>query len=380
MKGKSESCAECVQAHDSTKLGWRTERVTGRKKKKENADGLEKRKITKPGHVRRERANGERMKNNLQTQGRADRSAVVEVGAEKKEAECRPMLSGSAANYKKCEKASRLFLALTALMLVFPLGTNSVFRPEKVPCCPPLHLEEYWHQPPNDRCTTALECNKVIGSSAFRPTAGAAEAAAAARVLLVNPCGAWSREGTRPFTEASLLVDRPPAGWANPRERLGISPYPSHDRQMRETKDYQELAGSIDRSRKRHLEEGLLRGEQVTDRLRVQEASASPFLKRQRSSEKSPPHGQGMAMTMAEFRDYMEKNTNRRLDDLDDKMTGMRSTISKIDENVKANSEKIGRHDDQIAEICAEVKKMKDGQVPPYQAQVGWWAPFRPQW
>ena len=127
---------------------------------------------------------------------------------------------------------------------------------------------------------------------------------------------------------------------------------------------YQELANSIDRSRKRHLEVGLLRGDQVTDRLRVQEASASPLLKRPRSTEKSPPEPSRsrskMAMTMAEFKEYMEANTNRRLDGLDDKMTGMNGTISRIDATVKANSESIEKHEIQIANICAEVMKLKE--------------------
>ena len=44
--------------------------------------------------------------------------------------------------------------------------------------------------------------------------------------------------------------------------------------------NFRELSDSIDRSRKRHLEPGLLRGDQALDRLRTQEASASPVLKK----------------------------------------------------------------------------------------------------
>ena len=128
-----------------------------------------------------------------------------------------------------------------------------------------------------------------------------------------------------------------------------------------------ELANSIDRSRKRHLEVGLLRGDQVHDRLGEQEASASPILKRLRQTpEVSPPaKAANMAMTMAEFKDYMDNNTNKRLDGLDGKMSGMQASISRIDSTVRDNSERIQRHESQINEMREEVKKMKDGSFPP---------------
>lgn len=122
---------------------------------------------------------------------------------------------------------------------------------------------------------------------------------------------------------------------------------------------FDELANSIDRSRKRHLEEGLLRGDQVRDRLRVQEASASPALKKTRKSpHTTPPDAPNMALTMADFREYMDKNTNKRLTDIDDKIGGMQEAI-------KDNTAKLQRHDSQIAQIREEMKKIRDPFPPP---------------
>ena len=131
--------------------------------------------------------------------------------------------------------------------------------------------------------------------------------------------------------------------------------------------EYQEFANSIDRSRKRHLEVGLLRGDQVHDRLKEQEASASPFLKRPRATSViSPPTDHtsksNMAMTMAEFRDYMENNTNKRFDGLDEKMSSMQTTVRRMDTTVKENSDAIRKNEAKIMDICAEVEKIKDGK------------------
>ena len=118
------------------------------------------------------------------------------------------------------------------------------------------------------------------------------------------------------------------------------------------------LAQSIDRSRKRHLEEGLLRGDQVLDRLRVQEASASPLLKKTRKSpDTTPPRGNNMAMTMAEFKEYMDSNTNKRLGDIDNKIGGMQAAISD-------NTVKLDKHEAQISEIRSELVKMKSDFPP----------------
>ena len=127
--------------------------------------------------------------------------------------------------------------------------------------------------------------------------------------------------------------------------------------------ELEELTNSIDRSRKRHLDEGLLRGDQVLDRLRVQEASASPLLKKTRKSPSTTPPGpvpnpnNAMAMTMAEFKEYMDNNTNRRLSDIDGKIGGMQATI-------KENTEKLDRHEAHITEIRGEIVKMKQGAFP----------------
>ena len=128
------------------------------------------------------------------------------------------------------------------------------------------------------------------------------------------------------------------------------------------------LAQSIDRSRKRHLEEGLLRGDQARDRLRVQEASASPLLKKTRKSPTTTPPkdtiGPTMAMTMAEFKEYMDSNTNKRLGEIDTKIGGMQSAI-------KENTAKLNEHDAHISEIRSELVKMKAGPFPPLPAGSG---------
>ena len=118
------------------------------------------------------------------------------------------------------------------------------------------------------------------------------------------------------------------------------------------------LAQSIDRSRKRHLEEGLLRGDQALDRLRVQEASASPLLKKTRKSPSTtPPRSDNMAMTMAEFKEYMDSNTNKRLGDIDNKIGGMQAAIND-------NTVKLDKHEAQISEIRSELVKMKSDFPP----------------
>ena len=90
---------------------------------------------------------------------------------------------------------------------------------------------------------------------------------------------------------------------------------------QKEDREFDEILGSIERSRKRNLSEGLLRGDQVLDRLRCQEASASPNLKKSRDSTpertrvpsaRSPE----MSLTMADFKAYMDQNTNKTLRDL----------------------------------------------------------------
>ena len=220
-------------------------------------------------------------------------------------------------------------------------GENRVWRSSAAPCPPQPNV-----QPPR-----ALTGAVWSTSSAYRVVELVAASSISEETLVSTNC-----KSTVPAT----LVLAPKSCGTSPLHASGA---PGRKVLMRGKSDdnYQELASSIDRSRKRHLEEGLLRGDQVRDRLRVQEASASPFLKRPRSSEKSPTPSLGMAMTLAEFRDYMENNTNKRLDGLDDKMSGMNTTIARIDETVKTNSTRIEAHEARIEEICAEVNKLKKG-------------------
>ena len=127
-----------------------------------------------------------------------------------------------------------------------------------------------------------------------------------------------------------------------------------------------ELVTSLDRSRKRHLDVGLLRGDQVLDRLATQEASASPILKRTRTDpQKTPPGVSNMALTMAEFTEYMDKNTNKRISELDNKVGGMQTSIDKLDASVKDNSTKLDAHEARIARIEGQVATVRDGQFPP---------------
>ena len=61
---------------------------------------------------------------------------------------------------------------------------------------------------------------------------------------------------------------------------------------------------------------------------------------------------------MADFRDYMEKNTNKRLGEIDGKISGMQHAI-------KVNSDKLDQHESQIARIREDVKKLKESPFPP---------------
>ena len=121
----------------------------------------------------------------------------------------------------------------------------------------------------------------------------------------------------------------------------------------------EELSYSIEKSRKRHLEEGLLRGDQARDRLLAQEASASPLLKKTRKSPTTTPPKQtaAMALTMADFKEYMENKTNKRLGEIDGKIGGMQAAI-------KENSEKLDRHESQITGLKTELEKVKQGAYP----------------
>lgn len=137
--------------------------------------------------------------------------------------------------------------------------------------------------------------------------------------------------------------------------------------------DLEELCKSIDRSRKRHLSVGLLRGDQVQDRLKTQEESASPFLKRHRPGDElrtpakaipgRPPtiseEVPEMAMTMAEFKEYMDGTTNKKLTELDENMAGIRRAVGRVESTVEKHSRKLDSHDAQIAEIRSEMRDIR---------------------
>ena len=135
---------------------------------------------------------------------------------------------------------------------------------------------------------------------------------------------------------------------------------------------YLSVEKSIEKSRKRNLSDDLLRGDLVADRLRAQEASASPVLKKQ-----CPAPRAEMALTMQEFRDYMDNNTNKRLDGIDSSMTDMLKSVAKANKNIKANAAKLDEHQAaistnqrSIAEMRDEMKKLKDYPALPPPREV----------
>ena len=149
------------------------------------------------------------------------------------------------------------------------------------------------------------------------------------------------------------------------------------------------LEKSIERSRKRHLSVGLLRGDLVQDRLKLQEEASSPLLKKSRPSPTpalSPEVGfdstlepylspgespaqvaesDNMALTMAEFKAYMDANTNKALADtntklevVDKSLSGMKRTVNEIESTVKNNSARLNSQADSIQANNAEIKRI----------------------
>ena len=150
-----------------------------------------------------------------------------------------------------------------------------------------------------------------------------------------------------------------------------------------------ELLQSIERSRKRNLSPGLMRGDEVADRLIAQEVSASPALKKSRPSPSTT--SPEMAMSMADFEKYMKRNVESKLSVLEEGLGDMRNTVGKIDKNVKANNKKLDRHQDQIKtnsdailDIRSEIRKLNarpevadrpDAQAVPVNQQETRWVP-----
>ena len=123
------------------------------------------------------------------------------------------------------------------------------------------------------------------------------------------------------------------------------------------------LHTSVTNSRKRYLSPGVLRGEQIEDRLHLQEASASPFLKKTRTN--ATPTEPGMALSSAEFREYMAEHVTKRLDRLE-------TTVEGVDNTVRSHTKKIDNHETlikesqtQIAVLRREVEEVKSRELTP---------------
>ena len=116
--------------------------------------------------------------------------------------------------------------------------------------------------------------------------------------------------------------------------------------------DVDELVLSLDRSRKRHRSAGLLRGDQVTDRLAIQEASASPLFKKKKAST--------MALTADDFRSILRNEVSTRLDSLDAGVSDVRGVITRLETSVGANAAKIAHNESNIAEIRKEIGKLRE--------------------
>lgn len=129
---------------------------------------------------------------------------------------------------------------------------------------------------------------------------------------------------------------------------------------QKEVREFEAILDSIERSRKRNLSVGLLRGDRVQDELLRQEVSTSPNLKRSREDTNSTE----MSLTMADFKAYMDQNTNRTLRDL-------QASLSLVDDLVKANSARLDRQEATIRQNQAglsvlrdEMRKLKDQGLP----------------
>ena len=150
-----------------------------------------------------------------------------------------------------------------------------------------------------------------------------------------------------------------------------------------ESEAEEKLLLSVNRSRKRFLSPGILRGEQAVDRLAEQEASASPFLKRSRASQPSdaespttpcfstPPSstlestltektGTDMALSAEEFRKTMSQMDGKsalRFDSLETKLSTLTGRVNEVDTNVRLNASKLVSHE---ALILSGQKDLQD--------------------
>ena len=108
------------------------------------------------------------------------------------------------------------------------------------------------------------------------------------------------------------------------------------------------LEHSVRRSRKRFLSPGVLRGEQVTDRLRIQEVSASPCLKKQKEAP-------AMALTAEEFRASMREMK----DDVAKRFDSLEGKVQSVSTKVEANATKIDRHETLITDGQKRIEDMR---------------------
>ena len=156
----------------------------------------------------------------------------------------------------------------------------------------------------------------------------------------------------------------PPARASVPAD-FPMSESPEHE----EENAFIQLRQSLDRSRKRNLSEGLLRGDQVLDRLKAQEESASPCLtKKQKESETTPT--KMAALTAGEFRDMMGKQDarlTRRFDALDGGLGGLKQSLNLLEGAVNANTAKLSDHEalikgnqTRMGNFEAELKRIRD--------------------
>ena len=132
-----------------------------------------------------------------------------------------------------------------------------------------------------------------------------------------------------------------------------------------------EVLLSIERSRKRHLSPGVLRGDKVADLLIEQEASASPSLKKPRPNLGESPPADNMAMSMADFENYMKRNVESKLTALESGLGDLKTTVGKVDRAIKQNTKKIDKHQDliranaeSILEMRCEMKRISERPVP----------------
>ena len=160
-------------------------------------------------------------------------------------------------------------------------------------------------------------------------------------------------------------------------EGLGSTP-PGSDSS---TSDIDDVLESIERSRKRHLSPGILRGDRISDLLVSQESSASPDFKKARSdlSQRTSVGGtesekeENMAMSMDAFEKYMENKVIGRLAGLEEGQSDMKTVLAKTNKAVKVNTAKLERHASLIkanADAIAEMRAASASPAPPATVQA----------